>query len=105
MFFFLLYLKQKKSVWFYNIFFYSQIFSRRQPWALYKSICPYGRKSVDRIANQSMSKICNLCCLIVVDCDYAEIYRWFLSGGDFESQIFRDSESLGKSKKKKWSQI
>ena len=31
----------------------------------------YGRKSVDRIATQSMSKISNLWRLIVVECDYA----------------------------------
>ena len=42
----------------------------------------YGRKSVDRIATQSMSKICNLWRLIVVDCDYAESYGRFLSGGN-----------------------
>ena len=36
------------------------------------TVCIYGRKSVDRIANQSMSKICNLWRLIVGDCDYAE---------------------------------
>ena len=41
----------------------------------------YGGKSVDRIATQSMSQICNLCHLIVVDCDYAESYGRFLSGG------------------------
>ena len=39
----------------------------------------YVRKSVDRIATQSMSKICNLWHLIVVDCDYAESYGGFLS--------------------------
>ena len=32
----------------------------------------YGRKSVEKIATQSMSKICNLWHLIVVDCDYSE---------------------------------
>ena len=37
----------------------------------------YGSKSVDRIANQSMSKICNLWRLIVIDCDYAESYGRF----------------------------
>ena len=42
----------------------------------------YGRKSVDRIATQSMSKTCNLWRLIVGDCDYAESYGWFLSGGN-----------------------
>ena len=42
----------------------------------------YGRKSVDRIATQSMSKISNLWRLIVVDCDYAERYGRFLSGGN-----------------------
>ena len=40
----------------------------------------YGRKYVDRIATQSMSKICNLWPLIVVDFDYAESYGRFLSG-------------------------
>ena len=35
-------------------------------------VTTYGRKSVDRIATQSMSKICNLWPLIVVHCDYAE---------------------------------
>ena len=39
----------------------------------------YGRKSVDRIATQSMSKICNLLRLIEVDCDYAESYGRILS--------------------------
>ena len=38
--------------------------------------------SVDRIASQSMSKICNLWRLIVVDCDYAESYGQFLSAGN-----------------------
>ena len=46
----------------------------------FRFIC--GRKSVDRIATQSMSKICNLWGLIVVDCDYAESYGRFLSGGN-----------------------
>ena len=32
----------------------------------------YGKKSVDRIATQSLSKICNLWRFIVGDCDYAE---------------------------------
>ena len=45
----------------------------------------YGRKSVDRIATQSMLKICNLCRLIVVDCDYAESYGRFLSGGNADA--------------------
>ena len=40
----------------------------------------YGRKSVDRIANQSMSKIFNLWRFIVADCDYAESYGRFSSG-------------------------
>ena len=40
----------------------------------------YGRKSVDRKATQSLSKICNLWRFIMVDCDYAESYRRFLSG-------------------------
>ena len=42
----------------------------------------YGRKSVDRIATQSITKICNLWRLIVVDCDYAESYGRFLFGGN-----------------------
>ena len=42
-------------------------------------------KSVDIIATQSMSKICNLWRLIVVDCDYAESYGRFLSGGNTEA--------------------
>ena len=50
--------------------------------AFYKMICPYGRKSVDRIATQSMSKICNLWRLIVVDCDYAESYGRLRSAGN-----------------------
>ena len=45
----------------------------------------YGRKSVDRIATQSMSKICNLWRLIVLDCDYAESYGRFLSGGNADA--------------------
>ena len=45
----------------------------------------YGRKSVDRIATQSMSKIFNLWRLIVVDCDYAESYGQFLSGGNADA--------------------
>ena len=45
----------------------------------------YGRKSVDRKATQSMSKICNLWRLIVVDCDYAESYGAFLSGGNADA--------------------
>ena len=45
----------------------------------------YGRKSVDRIATKSMSKICNLWRLTVVDPDYAESYGWFLSGGNAET--------------------
>ena len=49
------------------------------------SFYSYGRKSVDRIATQSMSKICNLWNLIVVDCDYAESYGWFLSGGNADA--------------------
>ena len=36
-------------------------------------IAIYGRESVDRIATQSMSKICNFWRLIVGHCDYAEI--------------------------------
>ena len=40
----------------------------------------YDKKSVDRIATKSMSKICNLWRSIVVDCDYAESYERFLSG-------------------------
>ena len=42
----------------------------------------YGRKSLDIIATQSMSKIFNLWRLIVLDCDYAESYRRFLSRGN-----------------------
>ena len=42
----------------------------------------YGRKTVDRIATQSMSKIYNLWHLIVANCDYAESYGRFLSGGN-----------------------
>ena len=42
----------------------------------------FGRKSVDRIVIQSMSRICNLCRLIVVDCEYAESFGPFLSGGN-----------------------
>ena len=38
----------------------------------------YGRESVDRIATQSMYKFCNLWPLIVVDCDYAESYGFYL---------------------------
>ena len=44
-----------------------------------------GRKSVDRIGTQTMSKICNLWRLIVVDCDYAESYGRFLSGGNADA--------------------
>ena len=49
------------------------------------SDCTYGMKSVDRSVTQSMSKICNLRHLIVVDCDYTESYRWFLSGGNADA--------------------
>ena len=45
----------------------------------------YGRKSVDRIATQSMSQICNLWHFIVVDIDYAESYGGFLSGGNTDA--------------------
>ena len=45
----------------------------------------YGWKSVDRIATKSMSKICNLLRLIVVDCVYAESYGRFLSGENVEA--------------------
>ena len=45
----------------------------------------YDRKSVDRIATQSMSKICNLWRLIMVDCEYAESYGRFLSGGNSDA--------------------
>ena len=45
-------------------------------------MCIYGRKPVDRIATQSMSKICKLGRLILVDCDYTESYGRFLSGGN-----------------------
>ena len=41
----------------------------------------YGRKSVDKIATQSMSKICNLWHLIVVDCGYMR----FLSEGNADA--------------------
>ena len=51
----------------------------------YNTIYIYGRKSVDRIATQSVSKICNLWRLIVVDCDYAESYGRFLSGGNADA--------------------
>ena len=44
----------------------------------------YGRKS-DRIATQSMSKICNLWHLIVVDCDYTESYGRFLYEGNADA--------------------
>ena len=46
---------------------------------------PYGRKSVDIIATKSMSKIFHLWRLIVVDCDYAESYGLFLSGGNTDA--------------------
>ena len=45
----------------------------------------YGKNSVDRKATQSMSKICNYWRLIVVDCDYAEIYGQCLSGGNADA--------------------
>ena len=45
----------------------------------------YGRKSVDRIATQSMSNICILGRMIVVDCDYTESYGRFLSGGNADA--------------------
>ena len=45
----------------------------------------YGTKCVYRIATQSMSKICNLWRLIVVDCDYAESYGRFLWGGNADA--------------------
>ena len=35
--------------------------------------CPYGTKCVGRLVTKSMSKICIFWCLIVGDCDYAEI--------------------------------
>ena len=70
-----------------NAFIKVAFFKASALWAdaFYKSICPYGRKSVDRIATQSMSKICNLLRLIVGDCDYAESYIWFLSGGNADA--------------------
>ena len=37
------------------------------------------------IATQSMSKICNLRRLIVVDCDYAGSYGPFLLGGNADA--------------------
>ena len=43
------------------------------------------RRSVDTIATHSMSKICNLWHLIVIDCDYAESYIRFLSGGNADA--------------------
>ena len=46
---------------------------------------PYGRKSLDRIATESMSKICNLWRLIVEYGDYAESYGRFLSGGNADA--------------------
>ena len=46
-----------------------------------KTFPAYGRKSVDRIATQSWSYICDLWRFIVGDCDFAESYGWFLSGG------------------------
>ena len=52
---------------------------------IHKGLFTYGRKSVDRIATQSMSKICNLWRLIVVDCDYAESNGRFLSGGNADA--------------------
>ena len=51
----------------------------------FDSYITYGRKSVDRIATQSMSKIYNLWRLIVGDCDYAESYGWFLSRGNVDA--------------------
>ena len=45
----------------------------------------YGRKSIDRIATQSMSKICNVWRLIAVERDYAESYGRFLSGGNADA--------------------
>ena len=50
-----------------------------------RGVRAYGRKSVERIATQSMSKICNIWRLIVVDCDYAESYGRFLSGGNADA--------------------
>ena len=49
------------------------------------SLLTYGRMSVDRIATKSMSKICILWRLIVVDCDYAESYIQLLSGGNADA--------------------
>ena len=48
----------------------------------------YGRKSVDRIATQSMSEISNLWRFIVVDCDYAERYGRFLSNADASHVVY-----------------
>ena len=44
-----------------------------------------GTITLDRITTQSMSKICNLWHLIVVDCDYAESYKRFLSRGSADA--------------------
>ena len=41
--------------------------------------------ALDRIATQSMSNICNLWHLIVIDCDNAESYGRFLSGGNSDA--------------------
>ena len=51
----------------------------------YCFLSPYGRKSVDRIATQFMSKIYILWRLIVVGCDYVESYGQFLSGGNADA--------------------
>ena len=51
----------------------------------YFYIYTYGRKSVDKILTQSMSKICNLRRLIVVGCDYAESHGRFLSRGNADA--------------------
>ena len=53
----------------------------------------YGRKSVDRIATQSMSQICNFWRLIVVDCDYAESYGRFQSGGNADAVYIVQDDS------------
>ena len=64
---------------FLNLFLIKLIFSSSNKLVRFGASI-YGRKSVDRKVTQSMTKICNLWRLIVVDCDYAESYRRLLSG-------------------------
>ena len=52
---------------------------------MFVCLSPYGRKSVDRIVTQSMSKIFNLWHLIVVDCDHTESHGRILSGGNADA--------------------